>query len=140
MHLWAPLRSIKRLITAAVRVQHVLTVFRTQKIVRLLLHLSAKDSTLTMVVHADNGNSPSAFQPCALDSPYKTLCVLIYSHQLPSLPHMLANLMLCSSCACFTGLAKRYTLNCLESEIMQATVDKESLPTFLLAEASELSR
>ena len=39
-----------------------------------------------------------------------------------------------------TGLEKRYTLNCLESEIMQASVDKESLPTYLLAEASELSR
>lgn len=38
------------------------------------------------------------------------------------------------------GLEKRYTLNCLESEIMQASVDKESLPTYLLAEASELSR
>ena len=39
-----------------------------------------------------------------------------------------------------TGLEKRYTLNCLESEIMQASVDKDSLPTYLLAEASELSR
>ena len=38
------------------------------------------------------------------------------------------------------GLEKRYTLNCLESEIMQASVDKDSLPTYLLAEASELSR
>lgn len=38
------------------------------------------------------------------------------------------------------GLEKRYTLSCTESEIMQASVDKESLPTYLLAEASELSR
>lgn len=46
------------------------------------------------------------------------------------------------SCIVYTGagLEKRYTLNCLESEIMQASVDKDSLPTYLLAEASELSR
>lgn len=35
--------------------QHVLTVFRTQKISRLLLHLDTGDNTLLMVVHADNG-------------------------------------------------------------------------------------
>lgn len=38
------------------------------------------------------------------------------------------------------GLQKRYTVPCLEAEILQATVDKDNFPTFLLAEAGELNR
>ena len=39
-----------------------------------------------------------------------------------------------------SGLQKQYTLPCLEAEILQATVDKDMFPTFLLAEAGELNR
>lgn len=38
------------------------------------------------------------------------------------------------------GLEKRYTVPCLEAEILQATVDKDMFPIYLLAEAAELSR
>lgn len=38
------------------------------------------------------------------------------------------------------GLEKRYTVPCLEAEILQATVDKDMFPTYLLAEAGELNR
>ncbi|KAA6424868.1 MAG: cell cycle checkpoint control RAD9A-like [Trebouxia sp. A1-2] len=37
-------------------------------------------------------------------------------------------------------LEKRYTVPCLEAEILQATVDKDMFPIYLLAEAAELSR
>ena len=38
------------------------------------------------------------------------------------------------------GLEKRYTVPCLEAEILQATVDKDTFPIYLLAEAGELTR
>ena len=40
-------------------VQHVLTVFRTQRISRLTLHLESDANTLLLVVHADNGEPTS---------------------------------------------------------------------------------
>ncbi|KAL3142661.1 hypothetical protein ABBQ38_002970 [Trebouxia sp. C0009 RCD-2024] len=82
----------RNVVQAGVLMKHVLTVFRTQKIARLTLHLDTDANTLLLVVHADN------------------------------------------------GLEKRYTVPCLEAEILQATVDKEMFPTYLLAEAGELNR
>lgn len=38
------------------------------------------------------------------------------------------------------GLQKTFTLPCLEAEILQATVDRDSLPTHVIAAAKELNR
>lgn len=48
--------------------QHVLTVFRTQRISRLTVHLESDENTLLLVVHADNGelNSPASHNRQAL--------------------------------------------------------------------------
>ena len=37
-------------------------------------------------------------------------------------------------------LTKRYTLECMNMDILNATVDKSSLPTQVIAEAGELNR
>ena len=38
------------------------------------------------------------------------------------------------------NLTKRYTLECMNMDILNATVDKSSLPTQVIAEAGELNR
>ncbi|DBA81778.1 hypothetical protein WJX77_008673 [Trebouxia sp. C0004] len=82
----------RSIVQAGVLMKHVLTVFRTQRISRLTVHLESDQNSLLLVVHADN------------------------------------------------GLEKRYTVPCLDAEILQATVDKDMFPIYLLAEAAELSR
>lgn len=39
-----------------------------------------------------------------------------------------------------SGLFKVYRLPCMEEEILQATVDKEAFPTYVLAEAAALNK
>ncbi len=133
-------------------VQHVLTVFRTQRISRLTLHLESDANTLLLVVHADNGepNSPASHKRQAL---YRAALVVQLS--LPAFQSMqlLANPRTPNSTFAMSvlsdhasrriwpaGLEKRYTVPCLEAEILQATVDKDMFPIYLLAEAAELSR
>ncbi|KAG2435691.1 hypothetical protein HXX76_006890 [Chlamydomonas incerta] len=38
------------------------------------------------------------------------------------------------------GLVKRYSFNCVEGEVLQATVDSEAYPTTVVAEAAELDK
>lgn len=38
------------------------------------------------------------------------------------------------------GMLKRYQLDLLEAEMLQAEVDKEAMPTCVVAEAGELNR
>ena len=38
------------------------------------------------------------------------------------------------------GLEKRFTIPCMNSEVLQASVDKDSFPTCVNAAASELNR
>ncbi|KXZ55702.1 hypothetical protein GPECTOR_2g1252 [Gonium pectorale] len=38
------------------------------------------------------------------------------------------------------GLIKRYSFNCLDGEVLQATVDRDAYPTVVIAEASELEK
>ena len=99
------------------QMQRVLTVFRTQRISRLTVHLDSSANTLLLVVHADNGK-----------------------HQQLHLLSLFVHLQQSYICNLGLGLQKQYTLPCLEAEILQATVDKDMFPTFLLAEAGELNR
>ncbi len=134
-------------------VQHVLTVFRTQRISRLTLHLESDANTLLLVVHADNGepNSPASHNRQALyqaalafqlSLPAFQSTQLLANPRTPNSTFAMSVLLSnhASTCIWSAGLEKRYTVPCLEAEILQATVDKDMFPIYLLAEAAELSR
>lgn len=46
---------------------------------------------------------------------------------------------MCASFLC-AGMVKRYQLDVVEAEMLQAEVDKDAMPTCVVAEAGELNR
>ena len=145
--------------------QQGLALFRTQHIQRLLLELDTAENRLTGTVSAENGTCtpPGNFiRGSCLPACRRACHACCAKPAWCAAPPLYGKSTACRarffklhaslggachaqgdnpgiSCAC-AGLEKEYRIPCLESEILQTTLDKAGLPTTVNAAAKELNR
>ncbi|GIL92700.1 hypothetical protein Vretifemale_20210 [Volvox reticuliferus] len=93
--------------------KNAIAIFRSQKISQIEFTLDNAAARLRATVHTDEGMA-LAFASRAIVSDF-----------------FRNNLI---------GLIKRYAFDCLDGEVLQATVDRDAYPTVVIAEASELEK
>lgn len=105
------------------REQQALSLFRTQRIVKIYLELDSTASKLTAEVSAENGGAHGTNALNVLAELWDQKCITT-SHE-----RML-----------HAGLEKQYIIPCMDAEILQTSVDKDTFPTCVNAAANELNR
>jgi hypothetical protein len=121
--------------------QHLLATFRTLKVSRMDFELNAQQAYMAVTLTCDNGEAQAPPVPAP---PLRSSSAATAPH-----PTSLAAAQQATSCrlaavgqrlAASAGLVKRYRLDTLDAEILQATVERSILGTCVVAEAGELNK
>lgn len=139
--------------------QHALFLMRTPRIQKMTLHLEKKENEeLIATIYSESGNTTTVSLPdckiCRMTiKGFKAQRMIFvpslssrlwvpprkYVYIMNSLSGRHKTILWCQK-DLLAGLQKTFGLPCLEAEILQATVDRDTLPTTVIAAAKELNR
>lgn len=120
--------------------QHVLSVFRTQRVEKILFDLSTVTCKATITLHCENGGCWLCLTPVVGWLQHAAMA-LAWQAGAAGLVGVRRFLCYFTALACpRAGLTKSYKLPTMDSEILQATVDKQQFAVRLTAETAAISR